>query len=29
MKQHSELVGQLNHVGDQDSRGDLHLQPAF
>jgi len=29
MKQHTELVGQLNHVGEQDKTGNLHLQPAF
>jgi len=29
MKQHSELVGQLNHVGEPDPGQNLHLQPAF
>jgi len=29
MKQHTELVGQLNHVGEQPNGTNLHLQPAF
>ena len=29
MKQHSELVGRLNHVGETSSHRDLTLQPAF
>jgi hypothetical protein len=29
MHQHSELVGRLNHVGEQDPGNNLHLQPAF
>lgn len=29
MKQHSELVGELNHVGEPDTRGNMQLHPAF
>ena len=29
MKQHSELVGRLNHVGENEHHHDLTLQPAY
>lgn len=29
MQQHSELVGRLNHVGEQPGQSSLHLQPAY
>jgi len=29
MKQHSELVGRLNHVGETEHHHDMTLQPAF
>ncbi|MNI85119.1 hypothetical protein D3C73_1420850 [compost metagenome] len=29
MKQHSELVGRLNHVGETEHHHDMTLQPAY